>query len=137
LSESDNKLNLNSPLELPEGNTDVTELASESSSEPVFESSLEAPTTSLRESTDESLSKSLTEIPQGETEHSRKTSSKPQPEPLRQKELLRRLNVPSSTLASAKKRPDFLQWSQQRDPENIAWRWNSKTRRFVPAVNNQ
>lgn len=128
---------LDSYLEPPEGNTDATEEPSESSSETSFDSLREAPTTGLRESTEELLSKSPTEVPKGETEDSSEASSNPQIESLTQKKMLRRLNVPPSTLSTAKKRPDFPQWSQKRDPEDIAWRWNQKTSRFVPAVDNQ
>ncbi len=128
---------LDSRLEPSEGNTDATEEPSESSSETSFESLREAPTTRLRKSTEELLSKSSTEVPEGETEDSSEASSKPQIESLTHKKMLSRLNVPPSTLSSAKNRPDFPQWSQERDPEDIAWGWNQKTRRFVPAVDNQ
>ena len=137
LSELNNELKLDSSLEPLKGKTDVTEELSESSSETPFKSLQEAPTTGLRESTDELLSKSPTEVPQGETQNSSKASSKSPPESLRQKDLPMRLNVPPSTLASAKKRPDFSEWSQERDPDGIAWRWNPEIKRFVPAVDNR
>jgi len=91
----------------------------------------------LRESTNELLPKSPTEVPEGKTQNSSKASSKSQPEALRQKDLPMRLNVPPSTLASAKKRPDFSEWSQERDPDGIAWRWNPEIKRFVPVVDNR
>lgn len=112
---------LDSRLEPPEGNTDATDELSESTSETSFESLREAPTTGLRESTDELLSKSPTEVPKGETEDSTEASSKLQIESLTHKKMLRRLNVPPSNLSIAKNRPDFPQWSQERDPEDIAW----------------
>jgi hypothetical protein len=136
-SELDNKLKIDSPLEPLKGKTDVTEKSSESRSEISFESLQETPTTGLRESTNELLPKSPTEVPEGKTQNSSKASSKSLPEALRQKDLTMRLNVPPSTLASAKKRPDFPEWSQERDPDGIAWRWNPEIKRFVPAVDNR
>ena len=137
VSELDNELKLDSPLEPPEGRTNATEEPSESSRETSFESLQEASTTGLRKSTDELLSKSPTKVPEGETQNSSETSSKSSTESLGQKEMQMRLNVNPSTLASAKKRPDFPQWSQVRDPDNIAWRWNAETKDFVPAADNR
>jgi hypothetical protein len=137
LSELDNELKLDSPLEHLKAKTDVTEESSESRSEISFESLQEAPTTGLRETTDELLSKSPAEVPEGETQNSSKAFSQSPPEALRQKDMQMRLNVPSSTLASAKKRPDFVQWIQERDPDGITWMWNPKIKRFVPADDNR
>ena len=136
-SELDNELKIDSPLEPLKGKTDVTEKLSEARSEISFESLKGTSTTGLRESTNELLPKSPTEVPEGKTQNSSKASSKSQPESLRQKDLPIRLNVPPSTLASAKKRPDFSEWSQERDPDGIAWRWNPEIKRFVPANDNR
>jgi len=47
-------------------------------------------------------------------------------------QMVQRLSVKSSTLGSAKKRPDFAEWIKSRDPEAIAWQWVAKSKRFVP-----
>jgi len=52
-------------------------------------------------------------------------------------EMARRLDIAKSTLSGAKIQPDFAQWSQERDPDGLAWTWNPKIKRFVPAVDNQ
>jgi hypothetical protein len=56
---------------------------------------------------------------------------------LTQVEMTERLGTAKSTLSNAKGRPDFPQWSKERDPDDIAWRWNPKTKRFVPADDNR
>jgi hypothetical protein len=52
--------------------------------------------------------------------------------PLIQAELAKRLDVHSSTVGKRKSDDDFPEWSQSRDPEGIAWEYNSDTKEFVP-----
>jgi hypothetical protein len=59
------------------------------------------------------------------------------PKSLTHMEMARRLDIAKSTLSGAKIQPDFAQWSQERDPDGLAWTWNPKIKRFVPAVDNQ
>jgi ParB family chromosome partitioning protein len=50
-------------------------------------------------------------------------------------QMAERLGVKSSTLGSAKKRPDFADWVKSRDPEESVWQWVAKSKRFVPLKN--
>lgn len=50
---------------------------------------------------------------------------------LTQKELASRLNVHSSTISKRKTKPDFSQWSRQKDPESIAWEYVKEKARFL------
>jgi hypothetical protein len=52
-------------------------------------------------------------------------------QPLTQAEVAKRLGVKSSTLASAKKRPNFPEWSKSKDPEGITWQWVPEPNHFV------
>jgi hypothetical protein len=49
-----------------------------------------------------------------------------------QGELAKRLGVHSSTLGRRKGDPDFAEWSQKRDPENIRWQYFDETKLFYP-----
>ncbi|AFZ45618.1 hypothetical protein PCC7418_3507 [Halothece sp. PCC 7418] len=49
-----------------------------------------------------------------------------------QAELAKRLGVHSSTLGRRKSDPDFAEWSQKRDPENIRWQYSDETKLFYP-----
>ncbi len=51
---------------------------------------------------------------------------------LTQKELATRLNVHASTISKRKTKADFSQWSSQKDPESIAWKYVKKQARFLP-----
>ncbi|MGK7922152.1 MAG: hypothetical protein AB4080_19315 [Trichodesmium sp.] len=51
---------------------------------------------------------------------------------LTQKELADRLNVHSSTISKRKTKPDFGQWSSQKDPELISWRYIKEQAIFLP-----
>ena len=51
-----------------------------------------------------------------------------------QAELAKRLDVNSSTIGRRKSDPDFAEWSQSKDPEGIAWRYESDTKLFVAVV---
>jgi len=49
-----------------------------------------------------------------------------------QAELAKRLGVHSSTLGRRKADPDFAEWTQNRDPENIRWQYSDETKLFYP-----
>jgi ParB family chromosome partitioning protein len=85
------------------------------SSEPLDESlpdAKEEPTHQGSEATDELLNRSLTHT-----------------------QMVERLGVKSSTLGSAKKKPDFSEWSKSKDPDAIAWQWVTESKCFVPLKN--
>jgi ParB family chromosome partitioning protein len=74
----------------------------------------EEPTHKGSEATDELLNSSLT--------HS---------------QMVERLGVKSSTLGSAKKKPDFSSWSKSKDPDAISWQWVAESKCFVPLKNSE
>jgi len=47
-------------------------------------------------------------------------------------QMVERLGVKSSTLGSAKKKPNFSEWSKSKDPDAIAWQWVAESKCFVP-----
>jgi ABC-type multidrug transport system fused ATPase/permease subunit len=53
-----------------------------------------------------------------------------------QAELAKRLDLNSSTVGRRKSDPDFEEWSQSKDPEGIAWRYESETKMFVAVDSN-
>lgn len=55
---------------------------------------------------------------------------------LTHKELRLRLGVPTSTLSQWKVKDGFPQWSFERDPEGISWRWDEGIKKFLPAQAN-
>lgn len=57
-------------------------------------------------------------------------SDQSQPEPLIQAQLARRLGVSSSTIGARKLKPDFGEWSSQKDPAGLAWRYCEEVRQF-------
>jgi hypothetical protein len=48
-----------------------------------------------------------------------------------QSELAKRLDTNPSTIGRRKSDPDFPEWSQSKDPEGIAWKYNAKRKLFV------
>jgi hypothetical protein len=52
--------------------------------------------------------------------------------PLIQAELAKRLDVHASTVGKRKSEEDFPEWSQSRDPEGIAWKYDPETKEFTP-----
>ncbi|NEQ41045.1 MAG: hypothetical protein F6K40_34475 [Okeania sp. SIO3I5] len=68
--------------------------------------------------------------------HQFKLTSKAVSLSLTQKELATRLNVHSSTISKRKTKPDFSQWSSQKDPESISWKYVKEQARFLPIVSN-
>ncbi len=51
---------------------------------------------------------------------------------LNQADLAKRLEVSTSTIGKRKKGMDFTEWSRIKDPDGIAWKYNSKTDNFTP-----
>ncbi|MEC4804547.1 MAG: hypothetical protein SAJ12_07825 [Jaaginema sp. PMC 1079.18] len=49
-----------------------------------------------------------------------------------QTDLAKRLNVKDYTISRRKSNKDFPQWSQELDPDGIAWKYVSKDKTFVP-----
>lgn len=56
------------------------------------------------------------------------------PQELKQSELAQRLNVHPSTIRNWKHKPEFQQWSQQKDPDAIAWYYCFEKKRFYPMI---
>jgi hypothetical protein len=56
------------------------------------------------------------------------------PQSLIQSELAKRLNVYSSTVYKRRDDPDFSEWTRNRDPDGIAWKFSSKTKEFHPVA---
>ncbi|MEL7036801.1 MAG: hypothetical protein AAFO04_14435 [Cyanobacteria bacterium J06592_8] len=54
------------------------------------------------------------------------------PQNLNQLELAKRLKVHPNTVSRWKTKPQFQEWSFQKDPDQIAWQYSLKTRRFSP-----
>ncbi|MEM8830928.1 MAG: hypothetical protein AAGE96_16445 [Cyanobacteria bacterium P01_G01_bin.19] len=53
-----------------------------------------------------------------------------------QAELAKRLDLNTSTVGRRKSDPDFEEWSQSKDPEGIAWRYEEETKLFIANVSN-
>lgn len=53
---------------------------------------------------------------------------------LTQTELATRLNVHASTISKRKTKPDFAEWSSQKDPESIRWEYSKEQARFSPII---
>ena len=53
-----------------------------------------------------------------------------------QAELAKRLDLNTSTVGRRKSDPDFEEWSQSKDPEGIAWKYEEETKLFVAIVSN-
>ncbi len=87
----------------------------------------ESPASETTESTNlESLAIPETESEEGISENSAKITG------LIQAELAKRLEITPSTLGRRKSDPDFPDWSQNRDPEGVAWKYIPETKLFVP-----
>ena len=54
------------------------------------------------------------------------------PEPLTRKDLAKRLGVTSQTISRHRTTPDFGRWSQQKDPQGIAWQHYANSQFFYP-----
>ena len=53
-----------------------------------------------------------------------------------QAELAKRLDLNTSTVGRRKSDPDFEEWSQSKDPEGIAWRYEEDSKLFIAVVPN-
>jgi hypothetical protein len=49
-----------------------------------------------------------------------------------QTELSRRFKVHATTIGKWKVKPEFAQWSREKDPEAIAWEYSTENKRFYP-----
>ncbi|MEG3862824.1 hypothetical protein [Microcoleus sp. herbarium12] len=49
-----------------------------------------------------------------------------------QTELSRRFKVHATTIGKWKVKPEFAQWSREKDPENLAWEYSTDNKRFYP-----
>lgn len=49
-----------------------------------------------------------------------------------QADLAKRLGVATSTVSRMQSKPNFLEWSQHRDPDRVAWVKLSDTKLFYP-----
>ncbi|MCU0547445.1 MAG: hypothetical protein MUE44_35670 [Oscillatoriaceae cyanobacterium Prado104] len=49
-----------------------------------------------------------------------------------QTELSRRFKVHANTISKWKIKPEFAEWSRQKDPEAIAWEYSTENKRFYP-----
>jgi hypothetical protein len=54
-----------------------------------------------------------------------------------QSELAKRLNVYSSTVYKRRDDPEFPEWSRNRDPDGVAWRYSPQTKEFFPVEEEQ
>jgi hypothetical protein len=62
------------------------------------------------------------------------TLEAPEGQALIQAELAKRLDINPSTVGRRKSDPDFPEWSQSKDPDGIAWKYDPQTKLFVPAT---
>ena len=53
-----------------------------------------------------------------------------------QAELAKRLDLNSSTVGRRKSDPDFAEWSQSKDPEGVAWKYEPESKLYVPVVSD-
>ncbi|EKQ67682.1 hypothetical protein OsccyDRAFT_3968 [Leptolyngbyaceae cyanobacterium JSC-12] len=56
------------------------------------------------------------------------------PEPLTQRELAERLGVASQSITPRRQQPTFKDWSQEQDPEGIAWCYRTESGTFHPLL---
>lgn len=50
---------------------------------------------------------------------------------LKQAELERRLKIAKGTLTKRRNRPDFKEWSRERDPNGVGWQWDAIARKYL------
>ncbi len=53
---------------------------------------------------------------------------------LTQAELAKRLEVDPGTLTKNRSKPNFPDWSGDKDPENISWSYLSELKRYTPLL---
>jgi hypothetical protein len=56
--------------------------------------------------------------------------------PMTQADLAKRLGVATSTIGRMQSKSNFLEWSQQKDPDSIAWIKSKETKLFHPQTRN-
>lgn len=110
----------------------------QASSSPLLEESAAAPT-SLSASHNEAANEpsetdSLLDHPEEQGEELVESESLNQPfsTSMTQAALARRLSVGTSTISRMQSKPNFPEWSQQKDPEGIAWVKSPDTKLFYP-----
>lgn len=52
-------------------------------------------------------------------------------EGLKQSDLERRLKTAKGILSKRRSKPDFKEWSRERDPDKIAWQWDAIARKYL------
>ncbi len=52
-------------------------------------------------------------------------------EGLSEEELAQRLGVEPATLQQLREQPNFQQWSQDKDPESVSWRYQKHKQRYI------
>ncbi|WP_225875257.1 hypothetical protein [[Limnothrix rosea] IAM M-220] len=55
-------------------------------------------------------------------------------EPMIQADLAKRLDVHPSTLRKRRQEEGFLEWSRDKDPQNVSWEFDADSRQFFPQV---
>ncbi|WP_424102490.1 hypothetical protein [Moorena producens] len=50
---------------------------------------------------------------------------------LSEEELAQRLGVAPAILQQLRDKPDFKQWSQDKDPESVSWRYQKDKQRYI------
>lgn len=71
-------------------------------------------------------------VPRDQLNNQKINFSSKVPKLLNQVQLANRLSVHASTISKRKTKPDFIQWSREKDPEAIAWEYSRETKRFSP-----
>lgn len=86
----------------------------------------------------DSLQSTATLEPESETDSStiNQPASIDAGQSLIQAELAKRLDLNSSTVGRRKSDPDFPLWSQSKDPEGVAWKYESDTKLYVAVTLN-
>jgi ParB family chromosome partitioning protein len=121
---------IESGLDLLESEKDVTdEFFSESSPSP--SRTPEVPDEQNIPSS-ESVEESRPDTEEDLTQKDSELTDELQNRALNHTEMVERLDVKSSTLGSAKKKPNFSEWSRSKDPDAIAWQWVPESKCFLP-----
>lgn len=50
---------------------------------------------------------------------------------LSEEDLAKRLGVAPAKLQELRDKPDFKQWSQDKDPESVSWRYQKDKQRYI------
>ena len=111
----------------------IAQLAKQEQNE-VKDTATNSPSSSVAQLTRaESPQSTATIEPESETDSStiNQTASNDAGHSLIQAELAKRLDLNSSTIGRRKSDPDFPEWSQSKDPEGIAWKYEPETKLYV------